>query len=54
MAKVYQRAFQQIAQNAEYVKNEVARLERMIESGSLSSQKIDEFTMRSNILRQFQ
>jgi len=54
MAKVYQRAFQQIAKDAEYVKNEISRLERMIESGSLSSQKIDEFTQRANILRQFQ
>ena len=53
MSKVYKRAFEKIHEDAEYAKNEIARLQRMIDGGALQSTKIDEFTQRINILKKF-
>jgi protein disulfide-isomerase A6 len=53
-AKIYQKIFQAVAQNgATFVQNEAKRLDRMME-GSISPKKLDEFTVRRNILAAFQ
>jgi protein disulfide-isomerase A6 len=52
-AKVYQRALAQVQKAADYVQRETARLQKMIDSGSVSTQKIDEFKKRINILDSF-
>jgi len=52
-AKIYASFLEKAASDPEFVAKETARLERMTSSGSLSSQKLDEFTIRLNILRQF-
>jgi len=54
MAKVYKVIFGRSVDNSEYIATEISRLTRMIESGNLNRQKIDEFTMRINILNSFQ
>ena len=54
MAAVYNRAFEKLKDDADYAKNEIARLQRMIDSGSLQSTKIDEFTQRINMLKKFE
>lgn len=53
LAAVYHRAFEKLNEDASYVENEIQRLQRMIDGGSLQSKKIDEFTQRINILNQF-
>lgn len=53
MAAVYYRAFEKLSEDANYAVNEIQRLQRMVDSGSLQSKKIDEFTQRINILNQF-
>eukprot|EP00013_Stygamoeba_regulata_P029627 CAMPEP_0177650714 /NCGR_PEP_ID=MMETSP0447-20121125/12102_1 /TAXON_ID=0 /ORGANISM="Stygamoeba regulata, Strain BSH-02190019" /LENGTH=356 /DNA_ID=CAMNT_0019153627 /DNA_START=69 /DNA_END=1139 /DNA_ORIENTATION=- len=52
-AKVYARALAKYHSAADYVQQETARLQKMIDSGSVSSQKIDEFKKRINILDSF-
>merc|ERR1711991_621001 len=53
-AKYYHQAMKKIiAKGAEYVVSEPARLERMIDSGSLKAEKIDEFRARINVLAAF-
>lgn len=52
-AKVYARAFTESAKNPTYAATETARLQKMINGGSLKGSKVDEFTQRINILRQF-
>jgi hypothetical protein len=51
-AKYYIKVMKSILDKSEFVKNELARLSRML-SGSLRDDKIDEFTKRKNILYAF-
>jgi protein disulfide-isomerase A6 len=51
-AKYYIKVMRSVLDKAEFVKNELARLSRML-SGSLRDDKIDEFTKRKNILSSF-
>jgi len=53
MAAVYTRAFEKLKDDADYVTNEIQRLERMLKGGSLQPTKVDEFTQRINILNKF-
>jgi len=54
-AKFYLKAFEKVQQEgASYVKNELARLRKLVESASTAASKIDEFTIRQNILAAFQ
>jgi protein disulfide-isomerase-like protein len=51
----YVRAMEKVQQEgAQFLKNEQARLRKLIESTSTSAQKVDEFTVRANILQAFQ
>jgi len=50
--KIYVKTMQSIIGNAGYVESETARLNRMLE-GSLAPKKVDEFTIRQNILDAF-
>eukprot|EP01113_Clastostelium_recurvatum_P029134 TRINITY_DN3516_c0_g1_i1.p1 TRINITY_DN3516_c0_g1~~TRINITY_DN3516_c0_g1_i1.p1 ORF type:complete len:373 (-),score=133.28 TRINITY_DN3516_c0_g1_i1:82-1167(-) len=52
-AKYYTKAMTSIIKTPDYAKNEVARLEKMIASGSVAPGKVDEFTRRVNILKAF-
>jgi len=52
-AKYYVRVFTSILTNPDFVKTEIARLERLISSGSLSIKKRDEFTAKKNVLSVF-
>jgi protein disulfide-isomerase A6 len=49
-AKYYQKFFDEMAKDKDYVAKETARLTRMLK-GALSPKKSDEFTVRLNILR---
>merc|ERR1711974_83449 len=54
MGKLYIRVMENIVKKgADYVKGEIQRLTRMIQSGSVAGRKIDEFTKRINILKSF-
>eukprot|EP01095_Lingulamoeba_sp_RSL-Kostka_P008812 TRINITY_DN298_c0_g3_i1.p1 TRINITY_DN298_c0_g3~~TRINITY_DN298_c0_g3_i1.p1 ORF type:complete len:351 (+),score=147.42 TRINITY_DN298_c0_g3_i1:227-1279(+) len=53
MGKVYDRVFTKALADSEYINNEVSRLNRMIDSGNLNRQKVDEFLIRINILNSF-
>lgn len=52
-ASFYVKVMEKIQQKATYVDDEIARLEKVLE-GSISEDKIDQFTIRLNILRSFQ
>ena len=53
-AKFYSQAMTKIvARGDDYVETEPARLTRMIDSGSLTGAKVDEFTLRLNVLAAF-
>jgi len=52
-AKYYLKAMLNVRDVKDFLLNEVARLERMITSGSLSNNKRDEFTRKKNILSAF-
>jgi len=52
-AKVYARVFAETLKNPSYPATEIARLQKMINGGSLKGSKVDEFTQRINILKQF-
>lgn len=52
-AKIYIRALELLKTKPEYLTTETERLTRMIESGSLSAAKVDEFVARLNILAAF-
>ena len=51
-AKLYKKFFTTLAKDKSYAEKETARLARML-SGSLSPKKVDEFTIRHNILSSF-
>jgi protein disulfide-isomerase A6 len=51
----YVRAMEKVQQEgAQFLKNEQARLRKLIDSTSTNAQKVDEFTIRTNILQAFQ
>jgi protein disulfide-isomerase A6 len=52
--KYYVKVMNTLKDTADFVSTELARLERMVSSGSLSGKKKDEFTKKMNILRSFQ
>jgi len=52
-AKVYSRVFSETLKNPSYPSTEITRLQKMINGGSLKGSKVDEFTQRINILKQF-
>jgi len=52
-ATIYVKVMEQLAKDAKYADNEIARLKRMIENGSLTRVKADEFTKRINIIASF-
>lgn len=55
LGKVYLRAMKKVAAGEDsYLEKEMTRLDRMIDSGSLTGPKADEFQMRINVLRQFE
>jgi protein disulfide-isomerase-like protein len=52
--KIYVRTMEKIiSDGASYVANEISRLTRLLESGSITVDKVDEFTKRLNILQVF-
>jgi protein disulfide-isomerase A6 len=53
-AKIYLKTMSSIVANPSFVESELARLDGMISGGSISSKKVDEFTLRKNILAAFQ
>ena len=52
-AKYYLKAMTSAHTAKDFIANELARLERMISSGSLSPKKKDEFTRKKNVLAIF-
>jgi len=52
-AKYYIKVFTSALTTPDFVSNEIARLERLISSGSLTGKKRDEFTKKKNILSVF-
>lgn len=52
-AKFYARVFEATVADASFVATELTRIERLLSSSSLSAKKIDEFTIRVNILKSF-
>jgi protein disulfide-isomerase A6 len=53
-AKIYLRALELLQTKPDYITTETSRLNRMLDSSSLSPAKIDEFATRINILGAFQ
>jgi protein disulfide-isomerase A6 len=53
-AKLYLRALELLQTKADYLQTETERLSRMLESGSLSAAKADEFAIRLNVLKAFE
>jgi len=51
--KTYIRAFEKLVDDSSYASKEIARLERMLSSGSVKAEKVDEFVKRVNVLKQF-
>ncbi|KAG0234755.1 hypothetical protein BGW42_006218 [Actinomortierella wolfii] len=52
-AKYYARFFEKVNASSEYATTELARLEKLIKSGTVNQVKLDEFSIRKNILTQF-
>jgi len=52
-AQLYVKAIQKISSDPDYAKKEKARLQRLIDNPSTAGQKVDEFTIRRNILDAF-
>lgn len=52
-AAYYIKVLDKIAQRADYVEKEHSRLERILEKGGLAQSKVDDITVRKNILKQF-
>lgn len=53
IAVVYKRILQSLEEGTEYITKEIERVEKMMK-GSLTSSKIDDFTVRLNILKSVQ
>ena len=52
-AEYYVRVFDKLSKNEGYVQKELTRLENMVGKGGLVSTKLDELTVKINILRKF-
>ncbi|KAI9838144.1 MAG: hypothetical protein M1837_002639 [Sclerophora amabilis] len=52
-AEYYLKIFEKLEKNGGYVQKELSRLEGLIKKGGLAPQKLDDLTIRSNILKQF-
>ncbi|KAL1953985.1 hypothetical protein VTO42DRAFT_1871 [Malbranchea cinnamomea] len=52
-AAYYVKVVNKLRDNADYVSNELARLQKMIDKGNLAPEKLDDLVSRSNILRRF-
>jgi protein disulfide-isomerase A6 len=53
-AKFYTIAFNKVSGGvSDYITKEIARIQKMIDSGNLNPKKIDEFSIRLNILNEF-
>ncbi|CAG8615593.1 9177_t:CDS:2 [Funneliformis mosseae] len=52
-AQYYVKIMDKIKNKKDYIDNEIARLEKIIKSGTISASKIDDFTIRKNILAIF-
>lgn len=52
-AVYYTKAMEKIVVNESYAKNEMKRLDKIIADKSTASEKLDDFTMRRNILSTF-
>ena len=44
---------EKIKEKPGYVESEISRLEKIIKSGTISENKVDDFTIRKNILMSF-
>jgi len=51
--KIYVKVMEALKTKPAYVSSELDRLQKLIESGSISDVKVDEFTVRRNILAAF-
>ncbi|CAG8721780.1 15822_t:CDS:2, partial [Acaulospora morrowiae] len=52
-AKYYPKVMEKTLEKEDYVDKEIARINKIIESGTISDNKIDDFTIRKNILSSF-
>ncbi|RIA89439.1 protein disulfide-isomerase tigA precursor [Glomus cerebriforme] len=52
-AQYYVKVMEKIQDKKDYVDNEIARLDKIIKSGKISGSKVDDFTIRKNILANF-
>lgn len=52
-AQYYVKIMNKIVENGDYAETELARLDKIIKSGTISGSKIDDFTIRRNILSGF-
>jgi len=53
-AAYYLRVADKLKDKATYVEDEITRLGKMLEKGNLAPEKLDDFKIKSNILRKFQ
>lgn len=49
-APVYVKALEKLAANGDYLEKEIQRLQKLLAKGGLSPEKIDQFTIKKNIL----
>ena len=52
-AQYYIKVIEKLTKNEGYVQKELARLESILKKGSLALEKVDDLTIRANILRRF-
>ncbi|GBB90229.1 hypothetical protein RclHR1_01710029 [Rhizophagus clarus] len=52
-AQYYVKVMEKIKDKKDYIDNEIARLDKIIKSGTISASKLDDFTIRKNILTNF-
>ncbi|KAF3770798.1 hypothetical protein M406DRAFT_320512 [Cryphonectria parasitica EP155] len=52
-AEYYVKVFDKLSKNDDYASKELARLDGILKKGGLAPSKLDEFTVKSNILRRF-
>ncbi|KAI9820964.1 MAG: hypothetical protein M1832_003436 [Thelocarpon impressellum] len=52
-AAYYVKVFDKLAQNQDYAQKEFARLQGILKKGGLAPEKVDDLTVRTNVLQQF-
>lgn len=52
-AKYYVKVMEKIGEKKDYVDGEIVRLDKIIKSGTITGNKVDDFTVRKNILSSF-